>query len=98
MSTTHVIVANDLRTGRVVYLAPGGHWQPAIQRAARFESAAELDAASAQARLASQRNLVIAPEPVALDDDTLSPQHYREKIRSSGPSCLSLPAETRRSA
>ncbi len=88
MSSVNVIVANDLRTGRVVYLDRRGNWQQSIGNAQMFADSERLETALAQAQSDEQNNHVIAPEVVVFDEQQNRPQHYREQIRSHGPGCL----------
>ena len=98
MPTSNVIVANDLRTGRVVYLDRRGNWQPQLDQAQVFADSESLEAAMAQAQSDEQDNHVIAPEVVVLDEHQNQPQHYREQIRSRGPGCLPQHPPLQRSA
>lgn len=84
MPNAMIIVANDLRTGRVVYRDCRGDWQPDIAAAQRLPGAAQVDAAETRAT-ADPR--VIEPQAIALDTCD-RPLHYREQIRSLGPGCL----------
>jgi hypothetical protein len=93
MSSSHVIVANDLRTGRVVYLGRKGKWLQHLSGAEVFSDNETLETALDAAITSERNNYVIAPEAVAIDPALREPAHYREQIRSNGPTCVPpLPA------
>jgi hypothetical protein len=73
---TRVLTANRLDDGRVVFLAPGGHWSPDLKDAliARDDAtAAQLGAAGAQAEAGCA---VIGPYLIEV---------RQEAIRAAGP-------------
>ncbi len=90
-STQAIIIANDLRTGRVVYFTKESGWSEAIDEAQRLtdESANERLAA---ATIDERNNLVIDPTlaqaTVSADTDRFTLENIREQIRVSGPTIL----------
>lgn len=76
-----VIVANDLRTGRTVYLAADGSWHLCIDSAEvlRVED-------DAQARLLQSLSDPKVLDPYLVNTNAQGqPQHIREVIRNTGP-------------
>ena len=86
LSTIWVISANDLRQGNVIYLTKEAGWVSDINEAQQLA-----DKASAESRLpaaTAQQLQVIDPYPVEViehSDGTVSPVHFREQFRVSGP-------------
>jgi hypothetical protein len=83
----HVITANRLTDGRVVYLDDAGGWTVALN-AARFvgtEDAANAALAEGQAAVARQE--VVDPYTVLVVEgqDGWAPRSLRERIRAFGP-------------
>ncbi len=78
-----IIIANDLRTGRSVYLTQDLQWS---ENASDAEVVASADAANVlDAALNDERaNLVIDPYLVAVESNLLATD-IRERIRVSGP-------------
>jgi hypothetical protein len=82
-----VITANDLLSGDVVYLATNGHWQRPLQGAVVADTADEANRLLAIAT--PQEALVVGPYLAEVTRDAagrLAPVHYRERIRTLGPS------------
>ncbi len=77
----HVLTANRLTDGRVVYLNGTGDW---VTDLAQARAADEDDVARAGARAVAER-LVVDPYLVELSE-TAEPARYREAIRATGPS------------
>lgn len=82
----HIVTANRLIDGRVVFRDAAGAW------VADFAAAAVLDATAAEAAVAAARGDVAARrivEPYVVDvveeAGRLTPKAMREKIRVSGP-------------
>jgi hypothetical protein len=84
------ITANDLRTGRVVYLAPGGLWVAETARAAIAGDSARAEALLAAAKADHSRGIVVEPFAVAFDAARGQPASLRERIRADGPT-IALP-------
>lgn len=81
-----IIIANDLRTGRSVYLTEGNAWSESVADAEVLSA----EAASARLEIASaaeQSNLVIDPYLVGVESG-LSALDIREQIRLTGPTIL----------
>ncbi len=84
----HMVIANTLKDGRVVFLAADGSWVAAI---ADGELAAD-EAAAAQllesGKAAEAGNLIIDPQLIEVNetDHGRHPTAYREYIRAYGPS------------
>ncbi len=87
MNTHHLISANRLDDGAVVWLDDRHEWVAALEQACAFD-----DERIGHARLTADRavatNLVVAPTPRAahLVDGLPVPVDYRERLRSRGPS------------
>ncbi len=83
-----VVIANRLRDGIVVFLAPGGGWveQIAGSRLAGNEREAEEMVALGQQAEADQE--VVAPDLIAVEEraGVIVPTKRREAIRATGPS------------
>lgn len=88
MTGFQVMASNDLRTGRVVYLASDGQWSADFQRALRLSDETAVLSAQQQSGAAVEQNQVIDPYLVKVTADESVPSHIRERIRRSGPTCL----------
>ncbi|WP_051013626.1 DUF2849 domain-containing protein [Pararhodospirillum photometricum] len=91
----HVLTANRLHDGAVLYRTQDGQWSRSLEDA-RIESplaAREALLAEADADVAAAR--VVAPTliPVAEDQGRPRPLSLRERLRAEGPS-LALPHDT----
>ena len=89
----HVISANRLVDGIVVYIGRDGTWTTKLGEGQIFSSKAEAEAA----RLApadAQRNLVVDPAVVEVTEEAGGPRAVtlRESIRACGPTIDFLPA------
>ncbi|TVR99791.1 MAG: DUF2849 domain-containing protein [Rhodospirillales bacterium] len=84
----HVITANRLVDGAVVYLTVGGGWSERIADAAVADGKEAGAVLMAKAEQAVADCLVVAPYliDVADADGGIRAQRYRERIRSDGPS------------
>jgi hypothetical protein len=84
----HVITANDLKDGLVVYQVADDSWTPSVGLAEVIESDDGLEARLACAQKAESDQMVVGPYAVAVDvsGDNPRPTKYRERIRAYGPS------------
>ncbi|MEX0808396.1 MAG: DUF2849 domain-containing protein [Dongiaceae bacterium] len=86
--STKVFNANDILSGRVVYLAADGHWSERIGDAAIVQSPddeARLQAI-ADTAFAERRVVDVYAIEVAIEDGQTRPLVYRERLRAEGPS------------
>ena len=88
-ASSHVVIANRLGDGRVVYLAEGDAWveqitDPSVRVADSDEEAALLEKAG---QAAEARQEVLGMELIGVErvDGVVTPVRYREVIRASGP-------------
>ncbi len=83
---THVIIANDLRTGEIVYLTGEGSWTDEIAKARRFEKDTP-DLESKLEEVGDGANTVVGIEAIALNGPSASetPVSLRDRIRATGP-------------
>jgi hypothetical protein len=82
-----VVTANDLLSGDVVYLSSGGCWRREVQHATLVRTAGDADFLMAQA--AQHEAYVVGPYLAEVSQDDagrIQPTHYRERIRTLGPS------------
>ena len=93
----HVIIANRLRDGRVVFLGPGRRWTGDLSLAAGAGSDAERARLEALAREAEADCVVVDPYPIEVEerDGVRAPVLGREAIRVRGPSVPPLPGRAR---
>ena len=86
--TCHVITANALRDGLVVYQADDDSWTPSIRAAEVIDSDDGLEEALVRAQGAEENRLVVGPYVIEVElvDDDPRPVRYREYIRAYGPS------------
>lgn len=91
-STHSIIIANDLRSGRIVYFTENSSWSESITDAELLaDKSAEQRLVEATAD--ERDNLVIDPNlaEIAIDADTAAKVQLtsiREQIRASGPTIL----------
>ncbi|MGG5288126.1 DUF2849 domain-containing protein [Pseudomonas shirazensis] len=87
MSDCHLICANRLGDGAVVWLDAVHGWVDSLELAAVF-SAEQLPAAQHAAETAVRDNLVVGPLqcPASLVDGVPEPHSLRERLRARGPS------------
>lgn len=81
------VTANDLMDGDVVYLASGDCWSRHLTEAALASTPEE--AAHLLASAMPQEHLVVGPYLIDVNrtaNGQLEPTHYRERIRTLGPS------------
>ena len=83
----HVITANRLLDGEVVWLAANGQWVETLDGAVVIEAKEELDNRLDQAtQSVADRDVVeVDPIVVALEDGAIVPVRLRERIRALGP-------------
>jgi len=77
----HIVMANDLLNGDVIYWTGAETWSHAPSDAALLPAGPEADAALARAK--SQTNRAVDPTMVDLDGDR--PVRLRDRIRHGGP-------------
>ena len=87
MNDGHLISANRLDDGAVVWLNAEHQWVEALAQAAAF-AGVRLDAAQRAAEDSVHANRVVAPtpRPAAMIDSVLQPRELREQLRARGPS------------
>ena len=82
-----IVIANDLLEGDVIFMG-ATDWENTHRRAAIARTQEEADALLARAQLDFKTNRIVDPylAVVALHSDgTPEPIHYREKMRTKGP-------------
>jgi sulfite reductase (NADPH) hemoprotein beta-component len=86
--SAQVYNANDLMSGRVVYLTAAGSWSERIADAAVFENEADAERLKAIAETALEARIVVDAYPIeiAIADGNVRPKIYRERVRAEGPS------------
>ena len=82
-ATAHIITANDLYDGEVVFWASPTSWRRQLAQAHAFADTATAEAALAKTRPDQVVGAYIVP--VAIDGKRLTPTHIREEIRALGP-------------
>jgi len=85
---SHVITANDLSSGLVVYQAADGSWTTSCHAAEVIDDEQRLEQALAVAAAAEKDRLVVGfyAIEVTVEDGAVHPSRYRERIRAFGPS------------
>jgi len=83
----HMVIANRLRDGRVVFLDPAGHWVESIDLGALWEPAVSA-AALERAKRDEADSVVVDPSliDVEIAGQGRRPVAIREAIRAFGPS------------
>jgi len=83
----HMIIANRLRDGVVVFLAPSEGWEPAIGAGTLIDTEAEATRLMEVAKRHEGECRVIDPQliEVEINDGKLRPTAIREAIRAFGP-------------
>jgi hypothetical protein len=83
----HMVIANRLRDGRVVFLDTAGHWVDSIDHGALWDPGAS-PAALERAKQDETQSVVVDPNviDVELTDQGRLPVAIREAIRAFGPS------------
>ena len=83
----HIVTANRLIDGAVVYFTTDGHWSIWIAEAGSAETEPQAAALLAAAEASVETNDVIEPYliDVRREAGTITPLRYREVIRAKGP-------------
>jgi len=86
--TSQIFNANDIRSGRVVYLTVDGEWSERIADAAVFDNEGEEARLKSIADAAMDARHVVEAYPidVVVEDGAIRPSRYREVVRAIGPS------------
>lgn len=89
----HVISANRLADGIVVYMGREGAWSERLSQAKVFTAKAEAELALLSAQGDGKRNVIVEPSLVEVRDDPggVRPVSLRESIRALGPTIDFLP-------
>jgi len=84
----HMVIANTLRDGRVVFLADKGEWVTAIADGALAHSEDEAERLLEAGKSAEAGDVIIDPQLIEVNDNEHGrhPTAYREYIRAYGPS------------
>ena len=84
----HVITANRLNDGLVVFMGEDGCWENSILDAQVFETDETLKICLALANAAEQAKIVVGPYEIEVTENDKSefrPLRFRERIRAYGP-------------
>lgn len=83
----HVITANRLIDGEVVWLATGGRWVETVEAADTFAAKPDLQAGLERAQTSVDARVIVDPYEIAVDQKNgrLVPVRFREQIRALGP-------------
>ena len=82
-----IVIANDLLDGDVIFLGAAG-WEATHRNAAVARTQDEADALLARAQVDFKANRIVDPYLAVVtlqSDGTPEPIHYREKMRTKGP-------------
>jgi hypothetical protein len=84
---SQIIIANDLRTGEIVYFAQDRSWTDDLARAKRFDSEEDAVAVVESKEIAAFSNTVVGVEAIAVSGSTAAdrPVSFRDVIRATGP-------------
>jgi len=84
----HMVIANTLRDGRVVFLADNGKWVSSIAEGALAQSDSDAEQLLSDGQNAEARDIVIDPQLIEINETEHGrhPSAYREYIRAYGPS------------
>ena len=87
--TLHLLTANRLSDGAVVYLEPSGGWSHDIQRGLAVSSI-KTAALEATGQLGVDNNVVVAPYLIEIEvsGGRHTPVRGRENIRANGPTVV----------
>jgi hypothetical protein len=90
----HIVTANHLTSGDVVYLTIRNDWSRDIAAAFVAPNAEAAAAWLAEAEAQAARNIVVAPYLVPVDASLTPPWpiQFRERIRAAGPTTEARPA------
>ncbi len=83
----HIVTANDLMLGDVIYLTQQGKWTRGFEEAHVAKSAEQLETMLSVAN--KQAGAIVGAYGVAVelnDDGKIAPAHFREAFRKRGPS------------
>lgn len=86
--TLQIFNGNDILSGRVVYLTKDGKWSEQIADAVTFETP-EDEARLKQvvdAAFEARKVVDVMPIEVSVENGSLRPLVYRERVRAQGPS------------
>jgi sulfite reductase (NADPH) hemoprotein beta-component len=85
--TTHIVTANRLDDGAVVYLGAEDRWTETVGCARVAADDAGLEVLLAAAARAEAAGLVVTPYavPVSVEGGAVRPRHIKERIRAEGP-------------
>ena len=83
----HVISANKLSDGIVVFLSHDNRWTEQLSQARLLADKAALESATKRAGEDASRNLVVdvLPVEVTVTPEGAVPKHIRDRIRATGP-------------
>ena len=84
----HIVTANNLATGEVVFYATAHGWTNRFHKAQILNSLTEAEALLAQAQIDETNNLVVGAYliDVRIESNIPVPVSLREKLRVNGPS------------
>ncbi len=82
-----VLTANLLQDGIVVFLGPGGVWEPSLERALLAHADNDVARLEAQGERATEVNLIVDPYLIEVETtgSALAPVEFRERMRARGP-------------
>jgi hypothetical protein len=80
-----MVIANRLRDGLTVFLAPGERWSEAISEGAVAQDATGAAALLAIAERHAAQNVVVGPYLIEVGGTDRRPLAWREAIRAFGP-------------
>lgn len=83
----HMVIANRLRDGLVVFRAADGEWVESIDGGELVDDGLEAERLLERSRVDEQHNLIIDPTliPVTVRSGVRTPDQIREAIRATGP-------------
>ena len=86
--TVQIFNANDILSGRVVYLTKEGGWSEQIDDAVTFETPEDEARLKqiADAAFEARRVVDVVPIEVSVANGAIRPCVYRERVRAQGPS------------
>lgn len=86
--TTQIFNANDILSGRVVYLTKDGGWSEQIADAVTFETPEDEARLKqiAEAAFEARQVVDVVPIDVSVESGSIRPLVYRERVRAQGPS------------
>ena len=85
--SAHIMTANHLIEGGVVYLTADNEWSGNIADARVAHDEAELEAITEEGQSALKNCKIVDPHtvPVTIEGDFAVPTHVKERIRAKGP-------------